>query len=77
MARHFGIKNSLHPTEICEISFKFLTLALANKKMTAINCTRSYNELYIIKKIGNCLTYGPIKLTRMPDFLTYYICQHM
>ena len=31
--------------------------------------------IYIIKKIGNNLTCGPIKVTRMQDFFTYYIHQ--
>ena len=41
LARHFGIKNSLEPTEICEIG------PGQPKKMTAINCIRSCHELYI------------------------------
>ena len=70
------MKQSLEPIEICEILFTFLTLALANKKRTAINCIRSCNELYKnYLKIGNGLTCGPIKLTRMQDFFTYYIRQ--
>src|SRR3989337_1528675 len=31
----------------------------------------------LLKKIGNGLTCGPIKLTRMQDFFTYYIRQQM
>ena len=42
MARQFGIKNSLDPTEICEILFKFLTLALANKKT---DCNKLHKKL--------------------------------